>query len=132
MNRLIARRLVLIFLLAAVASACSGSDDAETPETRDGPASTPQAVTGPLCDLLPAGTDPGGPATLTSEPADVALTWIPVLTNFEAGVRASGLAADLRNAKAVTILAPTDEAFTSNLLSRRAGRANTHPAGRAP
>jgi uncharacterized surface protein with fasciclin (FAS1) repeats len=43
----------------------------------------------------------------------VALQWIPVLTTFEAAVRASGLARYLRRAKGVTILAPTDDAFTT-------------------
>ena len=81
------------------------------PQAREAPAAV--AVTGPLCDLLPSGDDPGAPASLTGEPADVALQWIPVLTTFEAAVRASGLADDLRRADGVTILAPTDDAFTA-------------------
>ena len=81
------------------------------PQAREAPAAA--AVTGPLCDLLPSGDDPGAPASLTGEPADVALQWIPVLTTFEAAVRASGLADDLRRADGVTILAPTDDAFTA-------------------
>jgi uncharacterized surface protein with fasciclin (FAS1) repeats len=81
-----------------------------------------------LCDLLPTGTDPGGPETLTTEPADEALKWMPVLTIFEAGARASGLTAYLRETQGVTILAPTDEAFVTTfsedelddlLISRR-------------
>jgi uncharacterized surface protein with fasciclin (FAS1) repeats len=68
-------------------------------------------VAGPLCDLLPSGDDPGAPASLEDEPADVALTWIPVVTTFEAAVRASGLGDYLRTADGVTILAPTDDAF---------------------
>jgi uncharacterized surface protein with fasciclin (FAS1) repeats len=67
-------------------------------------------VSGPLCDLLPSGDDPGAPETLTGEPAAVALQWIPVATTFEAAVRASGLGGELRG---VTILAPTDDAFTA-------------------
>jgi hypothetical protein len=62
-------------------------------------------VTGPLCQLLPSGDDPGAPRTLTGEPADVALTWIPVVTTFEAAVRASGLKQRLHDAEAITILA---------------------------
>ena len=71
---------------------------------------TPNAavVTGPLCDLLPSGDDPGAPALLTDEPADVALQWIPVVTTFEAAVRASGLAGYLRRADGVTILDASD------------------------
>ncbi|GAB3842425.1 hypothetical protein GCM10029963_15440 [Micromonospora andamanensis] len=67
------------------------------------------AVTGPLCDLLPAGSEPGNPASLADQPADQALQWIPVLTTFEAAVRATGLAEELT--REVTILAPTDDAF---------------------
>jgi uncharacterized surface protein with fasciclin (FAS1) repeats len=63
--------------------------------------------------VLPSGDDPGAPATLADEPADVALTWIPVVTTFEAAVRASGLAGYLRRADGVTILAPTDDAFAA-------------------
>ncbi len=70
-------------------------------------------VAGPLCDLLPSGDDPGAPETLTDEPADVALQWIPVVTTFEAAVRAAGLDDDLRRADGVTILAPTDDAFAA-------------------
>jgi uncharacterized surface protein with fasciclin (FAS1) repeats len=98
--------------VAIVAATCSSCADdtsepaAQAPETQKAP-----AVTGPLCDLLPSGDDPGAPATLTDEPADVALQWIPVLTTFEAAVRASGLAGDLHSADGVTILAPTDDAF---------------------
>ncbi|MGH9245934.1 MAG: fasciclin domain-containing protein [Acidimicrobiales bacterium] len=67
---------------------------------------------GPLCEFLPVGDDPGGPLAIADERADVALTWIPVLTIFEAGVRAAGLAGELRDANGITILAPTDDAFT--------------------
>ncbi|MGH2970432.1 MAG: fasciclin domain-containing protein [Solirubrobacteraceae bacterium] len=124
-------RLAAALLVAITAAGCSGSDDG-TPErtagARDGTAAPAPGVTGPLCDLLPAGTDPGAPASLTGEPADVALQWIPVLTTFEAALRASGLAADLRRMDGVTILAPTDDAFMATfsretldelLLSRR-------------
>ncbi|MGI5215162.1 fasciclin domain-containing protein [Plantactinospora sp. CA-290183] len=69
------------------------------------------AVTGPLCDLLPSGTDPGNPASLAAMPVDEALRWITVLTTFEAALRASGLATELRGMTGLTILAPTDDAF---------------------
>jgi uncharacterized surface protein with fasciclin (FAS1) repeats len=105
--------------VAIVASSCSGGDD-DTPEraarvTTTAPAVNANArlVTGPLCDLLPSGDDPGAPALLRDEPADVALQWIPVVTTFEAAVRASGLARYLRRADDVTILAPTDDAFSA-------------------
>ena len=87
-------------------SGCSGSDEAPPPQRQ-------ATVTGPLCDLLPAGDDPGAPASLTGDPADVALQWIPVLTTFEAAVRATGLDRELHAGADVTILAPTDDAFAA-------------------
>ena len=76
-------------------------------------------MSGPLCDLLPAGDDPGAPASLTGDPADEALTWIPVVTTFEAAVRASGLAPELHGKRGVTILAPTDDAFMAAFSRQR-------------
>jgi len=99
-----AKRLAALTLaLTLTVAACSGDDE---PETAAGP-----EMVGPLCDLLPQPGDPGGPDALVDEPADVALTWIPVGTNFEAGTRSSGLDAELNTAEAVTILVPSDDAF---------------------
>ena len=92
-------------VLAIAAAGCSGSEDG-VPATR-----AETAPFGPLCDQLPQGSDPGGPELLRDMTAEEALTWIPVLTVFEAGVRASGLDEDLREADGVTILAPTDGTF---------------------
>jgi uncharacterized surface protein with fasciclin (FAS1) repeats len=103
------RRVVAALAVAIAAVGCSGEND--TPEPSSGRKTS--IVAGPLCDLLPSGDDPGAPETLTDEPADVALTWIPVATTFEAAVRAAGLADDLRKADSVTILAPTDAAFAA-------------------
>lgn len=94
---------------AALSLVLAGCTGAERPAT-GGPAAA--AVTGPLCDLLPSGSDPGNPASLAGQPAEAALQWLPVLTTFEAAVRASGLAADLHGSD-VTILAPTDDAFAA-------------------
>jgi Fasciclin domain len=103
------RRVAAALVAAIVAPSCSGGDGDREPSSR-----APNAlVTGPLCDALPSGDDPGAPATLTDMPADEALTWIPVVTTFEAAVRAAGLADDLRSADGVTILAPTDDAFAA-------------------
>jgi uncharacterized surface protein with fasciclin (FAS1) repeats len=108
------RRVVAALVVALAAASCSGSDD-DTPQqaTQARVTSNAPVVVGPLCDLLPSGDDPGAPASLTDEPADVALQWIPVVTTFEAAVRASGLAGYLRKADGVTILAPTDDAFAA-------------------
>jgi uncharacterized surface protein with fasciclin (FAS1) repeats len=108
------RRVVAALIVAMAGAACSGGSD-EPPEGAAPARETarPPGVTGPLCDLLPSGDDPGAPASLRDEPADVALTWIPVVTTFEAAVRASGLAGYLRRADGLTILAPTDDAFAA-------------------
>jgi len=104
------RIAALTIAVAAAAAGCGGSDRPAQERPAGSPAAAP-AVTGPLCDLLPAGDDPGAPASLTGDPADVALQWIPVVTTFEAAVRASGLTAELHGTRGVTILAPTDDAF---------------------
>jgi uncharacterized surface protein with fasciclin (FAS1) repeats len=114
------RRVVAALVVAIAAAGCSGGDD-DTPEraARTRETATVPVVTGPLCDLLPSGDDPGAPASLRDDPADVALQWIPVLTTFEAAVRASGLARYLHRAKDVTILAPTDDAFAAAFNRQR-------------
>ncbi len=108
------RRVVAALVIAIATVSSSGCSD-DTPEPTTRARETPRAgvVIGPLCDLLPSGDDPGAPALLRDEPADVALQWIPVVTTFEAAVRASGLAGYLHRAGGVTILAPTDAAFAA-------------------
>jgi uncharacterized surface protein with fasciclin (FAS1) repeats len=108
------RRVVAALVVASAAVSCSACGG-DTPEGPDRAREIPNAtgVSGPLCDLLPSGDDPGAPMFLRDEPADVALQWIPVLTTFEAAVRAAGLAGFLRRADGVTILAPTDGAFAA-------------------
>jgi uncharacterized surface protein with fasciclin (FAS1) repeats len=111
---MVRRRAAAVLVAALAASGCSGGDD-DKPEPPGQARTTPtaQIVSGPLCAVLPSGDDPGAPASLRDDPANVALTWIPVVTTFEAAVRAAGLAGYLRRADAVTILAPTDDAFAA-------------------
>jgi hypothetical protein len=106
-------------LAVAVTLAVGCGDDGREPA----PPPVAAGVSGPLCDLLPAGDDPGAPATLVDEPVGVALTWIPVLTTFEAAVRASGT--ELRD---VTVLAPTDDAFAAAYDRRRLDEVLLSPA----
>ena len=87
------KRLCILLAVAVAVAGCGGSDE-------------PTTVSGPLCELLPSGDDPGAPASLRDEPAEVALTWIPVVTTFEAAARAANIPLD-----GTTILAPTDDAF---------------------
>ena len=105
------RRAAAALVVVLAAAGCSGGDADTSEQANETP--DPPGVTGPLCDLLPSGDEPGAPASLKDDPADVALQWIPVLTTFEAAVRASGLARYLRRADGITILAPTDDAFAA-------------------
>ncbi|MGW9197140.1 fasciclin domain-containing protein [Micromonospora chersina] len=100
--------------LVLAGTGCSGAGAASPPASGGGAAPKAAAVvSGPLCDLLPSGSDPGNPAALTGQPAEVALEWLPVLTTFDAAVRASGMSADLHGGSGMTILAPTDDAFAA-------------------
>ncbi|GAB3075392.1 hypothetical protein GCM10027186_34220 [Micromonospora schwarzwaldensis] len=99
--------------LVLTGTGCSGAGTA-SPATAGGAAPKAAAVvSGPLCELLPSGSEPGNPAALAGQPAEAALQWLPVLTTFEAAVRASGMSADLHGGSGVTILAPTDDAFAA-------------------
>lgn len=96
---------VVLGVVAVIAvAAARRSDVADAPSESGG-------VHGPLCDALPSGDDPGSPAAIAELDASVALTWIPVLTVFEAGTRAAGLTSELAESGGITILAPSDDAF---------------------
>jgi uncharacterized surface protein with fasciclin (FAS1) repeats len=113
-------RTAAAVLVAIPVVGCGGSDDEVTqPAPMPTAAASAAVVHGPLCDLLPSGDDPGAPATLAGEPADVVLTWIPVITTFEAAVRAAGMGTELDG---VTILAPTDDAFSRAFSRARLDR----------
>lgn len=99
----------LALLLAA--TGCTGSSQDRPSATQRTGDTAPVAVSGPLCDALPSGTEPGSPGSLVNQSPDQALTWIPVLTTFEAAVRATGMGKELSAAGGLTILAPTDDAF---------------------
>lgn len=106
-------RAVAVALLLTIAAGCTSSADPGDRDTATAASADTavSGVSGPLCDVLPTGTDPGNPGSLAKEPVDVALQWIPVLTTFESALRASGLAPELRDMDGLTILAPTDDAF---------------------
>ncbi|MFG3577365.1 fasciclin domain-containing protein [Micromonospora chersina] len=112
LRRRIAALAAVALSLVLTGTGCSGAGT-PSPAAAGAAAKAAPVVSGPLCDLLPSGSDPGSPAALAGQPAEVALQWLPVLTTFEAAVRASGMAADLRGGSGVTILAPTDDAFAA-------------------
>ncbi|MFU8876077.1 fasciclin domain-containing protein [Micromonospora sp. SL4-19] len=102
----------LSLTLAGAACSGAGSGTAGRAAAATGGAAAPSvAVRGSLCDALPSGAEPGNPSSLAAEPPEAALQWVPVLTTFEAAVRAAGMASELHRASGVTILAPTDDAF---------------------
>jgi uncharacterized surface protein with fasciclin (FAS1) repeats len=103
--------LVIVALVAALVFVYivrRGSDSEPADTASDG-------LHGPLCDALPAGEDPGGPEQLARLDAAVALTWIPVLTIFEASTRAAGLTTELADSDGLTIFAPSDDALLLTL-----------------
>ncbi len=99
-------RLLTVILLVLALAACGG----DSADAGDEDASAPELV-GSLCEVLPQAGEPGGPEVLATMRADEALTWIPVVTYFEAAARATGMDAELADAEAVTILVPTDDAM---------------------
>ena len=98
--------VVVAFVAAAVVGYMvrRGSDGEPADTATDG-------LHGPLCDALPSGDDSGGPEQLAGLDAAVALTWIPVLTIFEASTRAAGVTTELADSDGLTIFAPSDDAF---------------------
>lgn len=74
-----------------------------------GPLST--IISGPECEYLPLGKDPGNPEQLAGGPVDEVVRWVPLLHTFEGLMRAAGLDEKVHGSDGVTILAPTDEAF---------------------
>lgn len=110
------RRAVAPFVACGIlglVTACSDSapSDRTTPTAED-TALNASSLTGPICDLLPSGDEPGNPEEIAALPVDEVLSWIPVATYFEAAVRASGLTIELAEQEGITVLVPTDDAWT--------------------
>jgi uncharacterized surface protein with fasciclin (FAS1) repeats len=74
---------------------------------------TADGLAGPLCSELPKGDEPGNPTALAKEKAGEALSWITVLTTFDGAMRASDLLPELEGKQAITLLAPSDDAFAA-------------------
>ncbi|MBM0231085.1 fasciclin domain-containing protein [Micromonospora sp. STR1_7] len=107
------RRPALGLLIPTLLLAACTSTGTPPTDTEPATSTTTPHVAGPLCAALPTGTEPGNPAFLAGQPVDEALRWIPTLTTFEAALRTSGVLTDLPAGTAVTVLAPTDDAFAA-------------------
>ena len=99
-------RRTLALVLAGTLLATAGCGGSDAPVTPDG-------LAGPLCSELPKGDEPGNPTALSREPAGEALSWITVLTTFDGALRASDLLPELEGKQAITVLAPSDDAFAA-------------------
>ncbi len=129
--RKIQRRAVVGALagLTIFATAC-GTDEqppppAPAPETTQtspattspaggGGVTTPEDTFGPACDDLPQGNEPGSLNAMGPQPVATAASTNPLLTTLVQAVgRVPGLADTLNSQPALTVFAPTDEAFTA-------------------
>jgi uncharacterized surface protein with fasciclin (FAS1) repeats len=101
---------------------CSGSDTASqagSGTTGASPSGSPSATAGaaeaagpfgPSCPKLPA-SGPGSAASLASAPVATAAAQTPALSTLVTAVTSAGLADTLNSAGAITLFAPTNDAF---------------------
>ncbi|GAA4123575.1 fasciclin domain-containing protein [Nocardioides fonticola] len=128
MKRTTLRRTGALAAATAVLSmglaACGSDDESDstagdsTPtaaESTDSGSSTSDAaaqVFGPGCAKVPTDpTDPGSFDGMVQDPVATAASNNPLLTTLVAAVKAAGLVDTLNNAEALTVFAPTDDAF---------------------
>jgi uncharacterized surface protein with fasciclin (FAS1) repeats len=106
-----------------LAAGCAGSDTASqagSGTTGASPSGSPSATAGPAeaggpfgpsCPKLPA-SGPGSAAALASEPVATAAAQTPALSTLVTAVTSAGLADTLNGAGAITLFAPTNDAFS--------------------
>jgi len=105
-----AAALLGTFALAACGSTGTSSNNAPAP-ARSSPA--PAAAGGPFgpaCAGVPA-SGPGSLAVIANEPVATAASQNPALSTLVAAVTKAGLVDTLNNAQAITVFAPTNDAF---------------------
>lgn len=119
MNRMLPRRtsaaaaaIVMCFGLAACGSSDedSGSDDSMTPSATS---EAPEAMTGPFgagCAAVPTEGE-GSVEGMADDPVATAASNNPLLTTLVSAVTAADLGDTLNSAPALTVFAPTDDAF---------------------
>jgi uncharacterized surface protein with fasciclin (FAS1) repeats len=99
--------------LALAACSTGESADSAAPPATVAPttaAADPSAPFGPGCAGLPA-SGPGSPEAIADQPVATAAAQNPQLSTLVSAVTAAGLAETLNQAEAVTVFAPTNDAF---------------------
>ena len=96
-------------------AACSSTESSASNNKGDPPATNSTTATasqlfGPACAGLPT-SGPGSPAAIANEPVASAAAQSPALSTLVTAVGAAGLADTLNNAPAITVFAPTNDAF---------------------
>jgi len=103
--------LALTFGLAACGSDDSGTKASDSPTTTTSDTSSAGADTfGPGCKLIPA-DGKGSFNGMATDPVATAASNNPVLSTLVTAVKAAGLVDTLNSAPAITVFAPTNDAF---------------------
>jgi uncharacterized surface protein with fasciclin (FAS1) repeats len=98
-------------VLTLALAGCSDTDSGTTPAKS--PSSTPaeaSALLGPACAGLPS-TGPGSPTVMADQPAATAVSQNPALSTLVSAITKAGLVDTLNSAQAITVFAPTNDAF---------------------
>lgn len=96
----------------ALTVGCAGTDTADQQSTATGSPTAAEAARpfGPACARVPA-SGPGSVADMANQPVATAAARNPLLSTLATAVSKAGLADTLNRAKALTVFAPTNDAF---------------------
>ncbi|MEJ3749272.1 fasciclin domain-containing protein [Actinomycetes bacterium KLBMP 9797] len=107
---LTAAALLGTLALAACGSAETSSNSAPAPATSDPAPAAAGVPFGPACAAVPA-SGPGSLGVIANEPVATAASRNPGLSTLVSAVTKAGLVDTLNNAPAITVFAPTNDAF---------------------
>jgi uncharacterized surface protein with fasciclin (FAS1) repeats len=122
-NKLRGFAATAVIVGVTLAAGCSSNDTASqagsgttgaSPTGSPSAAATPAEAAGPFgpnCPKLPA-SGPGSAAALASQPVATAAAQTPALSTLVTAVTSAGLADTLNRSEAITLFAPTNEAFS--------------------
>jgi uncharacterized surface protein with fasciclin (FAS1) repeats len=102
--------------LALLAAACS-NNDTDTSASQAAPPTTAASMTasgpfGAACSAVPA-SGPGSLDALAQDPVATAASTTPELSTLVTAVKQAGLVDTLNSAQAITVFAPTNDAFAA-------------------